>query len=522
MARLEQLNIKGIVDKVATDDNQVGNVYAASGYYGIDMVYVTLKKGIRLSRGDYLFVKDSDGLPIVYQVVSPKWFRPYYDFMESLIAAGSPIRDEYGQRYRCSCVIVGKIDSNGEISQVSVPPAPLTNVYKCNEEIVRLVTEPLDDWKIKLGKNPETGLDIYVALEPLVRQSLLITGAQGTGKTTALMTIIVRCIRAKPRLKFAIMDWTGEFKALSKINEIVVNTLPWYKVAYGYLIKDPYSLLDELKDHPLIGERRSYVYRTLERLLLLLKMGETFPSKRSLRGKVNEAVEEISSKRQDQEEISAKVTQVIDECDAIMEDSPKKSDIIKEKDIVEHVKANDITIIDFTKDTPRLPMDIEFKTKIASYIAGVLWEAARSKDISCVLVSDEAHRVCPERLYGETDPIWIRLATEGGRNGIPFWLVARRLSLVTKSVTVESQQNFISFNTEDIDRRRIAEDLGSTFAEMLGTLPRGEAIVKSMGFRIPGQAIHVKFDVEVEPATGPKLRERFKAQSRNAKTVRNQ
>jgi len=147
---------------------------------------------------------------------------------------------------------------------------------------------------------------------------------------------------------------------------------------------------------------------------------------------------------------------------------------------------------------------------VAAFVAEALWEEALSRRLTCVIVSDEAHRICPESWYGNIDDIWIRLATEGGRNGIPLWIVARRLSLVRKSVTVETQQNFIGFNAEDVDRRRIIEDLGEEFGELIGALPQGEAVVKSQGFRIPGQVIHVKFDPELRPHAGPSLRERFR------------
>lgn len=46
---------------------------------------------------------------------------------------------------------------------------------------------------------------------------------------------------------------------------------------------------------------------------------------------------------------------------------------------------------------------------------------------------------------------------------------------------------------------------------MLGALPQGEAMVKSaMAFRVPGQTIHVKFDVEIEPSSAAfKAKQRF-------------
>ncbi|MEM3547140.1 MAG: hypothetical protein QXU47_07260 [Candidatus Bathyarchaeia archaeon] len=73
------------------------------------------------------------------------------------------------------------------------------------------------------------------------------------------------------------------------------------------------------------------------------------------------------------------------------------------------------------------------------YLAKCIWEeATQNKEFGCIVVSDEAHRIAPEKFYGgEIDPVWMRLATEGGRNGCPLWLVARRLSLVSKAVTTE-------------------------------------------------------------------------------------
>jgi len=159
-----------------------------------------------------------------------------------------------------------------------------------------------------------------------------------------------------------------------------------------------------------------------------------------------------------------------------------------------------------------LPDEFDFKKRVAAYLAERVWkEAISNKNFGCIIVSDEAHRICPQNEY--FDKIWLKLATEGGRNCCPFWLVARRLSLVSKNVTVESQQNIICFNVEDVDRRRIEEDIGYTFAGMLGTLPQGEAMVKSaMAFRVPGQTIHVKFDVEIPPASAAfNAKQRFRS-----------
>ncbi|MEM3765391.1 MAG: hypothetical protein QXU46_00005, partial [Candidatus Bathyarchaeia archaeon] len=184
-------------------------------------------------------------------------------------------------------------------------------------------------------------------------------------------------------------------------------------------------------------------------------------------------------------------------------------------ELLKEIQNNHILIIDFSRtESKDVPDDFEVKKRMGTFLAKCIWEeATQKKDFGCIVVSDEAHRIAPEKFYGgEMDPIWIRLATEGGRNGCPLWLVARRLSLVSKAVTTELQQNFICFNVEDVDRKRIIEDLGETFASLLGALPPGEAIVKSAtGFKVPGQVTHVKFEKVLEPSSVKYgLEERFK------------
>jgi hypothetical protein len=166
-------------------------------------------------------------------------------------------------------------------------------------------------------------------------------------------------------------------------------------------------------------------------------------------------------------------------------------------------------VIDFSyPELGLLPDDQDTKNEIASALAQAIWtKASSAKGFGCLVVTDEAHRLLAEG--SKYDNIWRKLATEGGRNGCPLWIVARRLALVDKTITIESQQNIISFNTEDVDRRRIQADLGEDFAGMLGSLPPGEAMVKSMGFRVPGQVVHVKFDVIVKPSSPPPAKDRF-------------
>jgi hypothetical protein len=366
-----------------------------------------------------------------------------------------------------------------------IPIPPLTDVYKCTPELVKLVTEPLDPWKIRIGINPETQRPVYMALEPLVRQSLLITGAQGTGKTTALLTIIARAVKADPSLHFLILDWTGEFLSLKQLGDDKVLVCFWEDFVNRCITEKPDVARGLLEGDPRIAS--DAVRNCIIQALYKCREERCAPTSSNVCVQIDTQTRRFESTRM--------------EAKALAEDNlPEKYPEGIEKSIVKLVEDHNIVIVDFSM-SKQLRDEFGFKKRVAAYLAERIWKKATSdKNFGCIVVSDEAHRICPQDGYFAK--IWLKLATEGGRNCCPFWLVARRLSLVSKNVTVESQQNIICFNVEDIDRRRIIEDIGTTFAGMLGALPQGEAMVKSaMAFRVPGQTIHAKFDVEIKPSS---------------------
>lgn len=472
----EKVNIKEVM-KAA---EHVGNVYSY-GTYGINTIRITLKEGVKLPTGDYVFVTDDEGLPVVYQVSYPHWYKPSFDFEESLIVAGGPEKDEHRRRYRCVGVLVGRVEENGDISIPRYPVPPLTDVHKCPPDLVKLVTEPLDEWKIRLGENPETGRPVYIALEPLIRQSLLITGAQGTGKTTALLTLIARAVQANPSLHFLILDWTGEFSSLKQLGDNKTLICLWEDFVGKYVVAKPDIVEGLLKTDP---RMKGAVEDAVIQALYECKETPTID-------KICERID-AQTKRWPSTRAVAKAV--------VRDNLPDKYPKGLEEPLENLTAKYSIVIIDFST-SKSLPDEFRFKRKVAACIADTIWKKATTdKNFGCVIVSDEAHRICPQ--FDSMEATWLRLATEGGRNCCPFWLVARRLSLVNKSVTVESQQNIICFNVEDIDRKRIEEDIGTTFAGMLGALPQGEAMVKSaMAFRVAGQTIHVKFDQVIKPAS---------------------
>jgi len=521
------LDIKNIVKSAKV----VGNVFARYTY-GIDKIFITLRKNIRLPLGAYVFVLDEEGLPIVYQVASPEYYRYGHDFEKRLIAYGG-ISSNSSHTYDCTGILVGKVSEDGRIEPPKYPIVPLSEVYSCPDELVRIVIEPSAKFKVVLGKNPNTGLPVSIALRPLIRQGLLISGAQGTGKTTALLTLICRSLKAFNSLRFLILDWTGEFSPLRdsqfiQDNGIKVHIIFWDTLLLSLAPKNPSLLIRLIKeDDPRVTGATEQV---LEGAIVICGKKGTYPTKNTLLeivGRVETVTEAGRTKKAvvggyftTRSPSTIETVRNVIEMSRWIVEKEKPEEALSLKQLKKLIVSSNIVIVDFsTTKREWVPDDFEIKKEVATVIAGFVWDEARKdKNFGCIVVSDEAHRIAPERDLGHVNQTWIRLATEGGRNGTPLWLVARRLSLVSKSVTTELQQNFFCFNVEDVDRRRIIEDLGETFATLLGSLPPGEAVAKSAaGFKIPGQVIHIKFDKVIEPSSVKYgLEERFRGSQHNS------
>lgn len=502
------IDLKKVLDKATI----AGNLYSG-GTYSINSVRVTFKEGVKLPRGDYIFFKDpDDGMPIVYQVAYPYWYKPSFDFEESLIVTGTPVKEEHRRRYRCKAILLGKVGEDGEISPPLVPLPPLADAYRCPPELVELVTQPQTEWRIRMGKNPETGNPVDVDLASLVRQGLLITGAQGTGKTTGLLTMIARAVNANPPLRFLVLDWSGEYRGLIDEESLSgkVSIITWEGFYAEKMIREKDVIIDTIVDNTSL-QKGWWATRLVEAAV----KGCVAENKEPNADNLVEILMEIEHPKKKGEEAELDrdlAIKAVKSCEERL-----KFPRLPDRDLIDLTRERNVVVVDFS-ESEVAPDDFDLKKDVAAYVAEKIWEKARDdKSYGCVIVSDEGHRICPERGYGETDKIWIRLATEGGRNSCPLWLVARRLSLVTKSVTTELQQNIVCFNVEDIDRRRLWEDIGETFAGLLGNLAPGEAMVKSTGFRIIGQTIHVDFDQLVEPASA-----RYPAKGRFESMARSQ
>jgi hypothetical protein len=492
--------VKELVEK----SEVVGRVLPFSSHR-VDEISIVLKEK-KLPFSSYVFVLDDDGLPIIYQVVGFRDGLSDYNLEKRLIALGMPLKDD--RTLICSGVLAGKLYEDGRIGLPKCPVTPLAEVRLCTPELVRLIIEPEEEPKVRIGVNPLTSQPVYIKLRPLIKQGLLINGASGTGKTTALLTLITRSLEACGDLHFIILDWTGEFRSLAQSDyakKFRVNVLAWDKFISGLKMEDPMFLLSLLeKEDPRVkGALKRLIYASL----VLCKEDKLYPTKRNTKAKLLGKVARRA--------ILDEVRDIIDKSAYIPDDVPE--DVWDKERLIEEVEKDNVLIIDFTRSEDlSTPDEVKVKRRVAAFLAKCLWdELSQGRKLTCVIVSDEARRIAPakfyERIYGRTDTIWITLAREGGKKGCSLWLATRRLDLLNRAVRAELQQNFICFNIEDVDKGRAKRRIGEAFASLLTTLPPGEAIVKSAtGFKTPRQVVHVKFDLVLQPLTEYKLEERFK------------
>lgn len=530
---------------------RVGNVYnVRRSYYGIDKVPITITKGKEIPNWSYVFVKHwKTGNPIVFQVINVHFDQPGAEYQDASISMGTPIKDPSMRKYKCWGLLVGEIEENGEIIPPRYPIEPETDVYLCPNEMVEFITQPIDEWSIRIGKISELGIPVKIRLEPLVRQGLLITGAQGTGKTTALITLITRATLVYPPLRFLILDWTGEFRSietlfntikeklekgdraylssvlgisereldkeeyLNFLKEASVKIIEWWRLYCGFLDDELVQYLKIMLDRVVAQQHRfSDAARKYARDLVSHADQLTIESLEVLADERKGRREEITVEGA-KTIIDNVLSSYLPMNDQEFEEWMNNSYLID--NLKEDIERNNVVIIDFSASLPEglnIADDVEIKADIATMIARRIWDiGSRDPSFGCVAVIDEAHRVCPEKDFGYIDPIWQRLASEDGRNKIPLWIVARRLSLVSKKVTTELQQNFFCFNVEDVDRARVQEDLGKSFADIApyGTIPPLHCIIKSNGFRIPGQIVFTRIDVIERPAGVPSSKEVF-------------
>ena len=495
---------------------RVGYTFSTSGDYNSTWITLILEKGCEIAKGDLAYLEHpKNGLPVVYQITKVYSHKETRDYEAALLKEGSVIRDQERTTVRAMAYQWGLMD--GEVIRpLRYPLTPNTPVFKADPKIIEEFTKPSSEWKVRLGKDPSSGLDVELDLYYLIRQCCLICGGVGTGKTTTAISMIARAAQAKPPVKFLIVDKDGEYGSLKDIFGEKVKRVPWS----SFFRSDKIEHEDILSDFG--WQRGWWTSKILMKAMSYLKNAGQPIIKRNL----IEAVSLVSNHgvgfrkpEADFEDYKKQVTEAIRFSKIIPHEQ------VKALDPVYLLKQHRIVIVDLSSGPNGWTQKHIVLTQVLSRI---FYEALENSGFGCVVVLEEAMYYAPQwtqfsigdkETRGKLLSIVKEIATNGGRNGIGLWIVTQRLATVDKTVITQCANNIISHALEDIDKKRLLEVVGDHFVELLGSLPQGEAIVEGTALkcRFP---IWVKVEPELKPASArepPMLR--FQRMAANEKPL---
>ncbi|MCW4050054.1 MAG: ATP-binding protein [Candidatus Bathyarchaeota archaeon] len=478
---------------------RVGHTYSSSGEYGINKITILLLRGYELAKGDIVYIEHpKNGTHVVYQVTRVFPHKKVREYEEALLRDGRIISDFEDSTLHAQAYQWGWMDNGGSLRPLRYPMPPNTPVYLAQRDVIARFTQPNGDWKFLLGTDPSTDLDVELGLYPLIRQSCLICGAVGTGKTTTAVTMVARAAASDPPVRFFIVDKDGEYNSLSEhlgVDKVLKvpwsrffqpGNIPWedYMAEFGWQKTwwNAKILTHALK---ILYAQAS----TVTKLNLKQAVGWVKPEKLGF----NKKLEEWDSYRQ----------QVLD--------AVSGSKLIPDADMepldpVDLLRDKHVVLMDLSqgKDTWNQKHFV-----VAQVLRRIFGEALENRKFGCIILLEEAMYYAPQRgvfEIGEKESrgkllgVIKEIATNGGRNGIGLWVVTQRLSTVDKTVVTQCANNVICHSLEDVDKARISEIMGNEFAELIGDLPPGEAIVKgtTLKCRFP---IWVKVLPELYPAS---------------------
>jgi len=473
---------------------RVGYSFSVSGNYHSTRIAVILERGCEVAEGDLVYVKHpKNGLPVVYQITKAYSHKETRDYEEALLKEGSVIRDEERTTVRTQAYQWGWLDGE-TIRPLRYPLPPNTPVFKAEPKIIEEFTKPSSGWRILLGVDPSSGLDVELDLYYLIRQCCLICGAVGTGKTTTAISMIARAAQAEPPVKIFIVDKDGEYGSLERMFKEKVKRVPWF----FFFRSDEICVEDIISEFG--WQRGWWTSKILMKGLSLLRNAGQPLIKRNLVEAVKSVFDKDVGFRKSDSDFDSYKKQVME---AIKFSRIIPSEHVEALDPVELLNRYRIVIMDLSQGPNGWAQKHIVLTQV---LTRIFYEALENSGFGCVVVLEEVMYYAPQWTQfsiGDKDSrgrllsIVKEIATNGGRNGIGLWVVTQRLATVDKTVITQCANNVISHALEDIDKKRLQEVVGEHFVDLLGSLPQGEAIVK-------GTALKCKFPVWVKVT--PELR----------------
>ncbi|OYT54897.1 MAG: hypothetical protein B6U76_06960 [Desulfurococcales archaeon ex4484_217_2] len=215
------MGIENIVEK------RLGYVFSENGVYEPDEIVFTVELGARVEIGDIVCIEhpSKPGAPVFYQVFEVPLRRKARDYEEDLVRAGNPLIDESRNYPRARAKQIGYIEDVGKLLSGKVTAdellmliehvKPLSEVYAPKHEVIEKLLEPSAP-SVEVGSiYPSWKHKLKLELPKLLRQGLLIVGGVGTGKTTTMLTLLIRIIRKIRELggtpHILVIDKDGEY-----------------------------------------------------------------------------------------------------------------------------------------------------------------------------------------------------------------------------------------------------------------------------------------------------------------------
>ena len=477
----------------------VGHTYSQTGDYQLDEITIILLRGRELARGDLVYVvHPKNGSPVVYQVTRVYPHKRVREYEEALLREGRVIRDLEDSTVHAEAYQWGWIDGAGSLRPLRYPLSPNTPVFRAERDVIAMFTKPSGDWKLLLGADPGSDLDVELGVYSLIRQSCLICGAVGTGKTTTAVAMVCRATSLNPPVRFFIVDKDGEYTSLiDHLGAERVLKVPWMRFFQPSDI--PWE--DYISE---FGWQKSWWNaKVLIKALKVLYASAGMVTKVNLRRAIQHVRSDslgFSRKEEEFENYRQQVLVAVDGSRLIPEGD------VRPLDPVELLKERRVVIMDLSRGRDTWAQK---HLVVAQVLRRIFNEALENRRFGCIIVLEEAMYYAPQRgvfeigtkeSRGKILGVVKEIATNGGRNGVGLWIVTQRLATVEKTVVTQCANNIICHSLEDLDKQRLGEIVGEEFIKLIGNLPQGEAIVKGTALRCRFP-IWVKVLPEVYPAS---------------------
>jgi len=486
--------------------NKIGHVFHSEGIYEPDKILVTLLEDKESpKRTDFVIVKIGDK-EVLFQVLSPLFEYDGFGYEKEAIQKDMWESTFDNEKLRRGILAkqIGFFGKDGNLQPYLDAIPPMSPVFLPSKEKIEEIILPKAEYKLKIGKRyPKEDIEIYLDLERVLRQGMLITGGIGTGKTTTLGSVLYNLLKIeKLNPKILLIDPDGELGSSDLIKlanekdgyvQVSCDKKSSFVRETSY---DPNSFKKEFEK--IFGEgANSKIIKTIQGCAISAQKDDFSLTMKNFRDLINMYTmnEEMKEK-------------ILSKWDKVENKVLSKETIKGDFNIPDLVKRNTIVHIDGST-SPDFD-NFLYATLVA--LESCFNEAVKNKSFGLISIIDEAHLLAPQFAEDQIgDPgthkeltklLKSRIATTGPRNGMSLWLTTQRLAKLDKTLSTQTGQNMIAHSCEDVDFKRLADIVGPQYAESARFLPRGRALVKSTGLKLFNAPVlvHIMKEISVKSA----------------------